>query len=92
MTTRVTGQMGFDPARPLVVHHSRGSGERILTRAVTQGAIELDPPGLEVTLAGIYAAWPWPDPGYLAAASIPMYAVGSADSKSLWRGPPEQGT
>jgi Uma2 family endonuclease len=41
-----------DPDKPLVVHHARGSGDTILTRVVTQGTIELDPPGLAVTYAG----------------------------------------
>jgi len=45
-----------DPAKPLVVHHARGSGETILTRVVTQGTITLDPPGLSVALTDIYAA------------------------------------
>ena len=45
-----------DLAKPLMVHHARGSGETILTRVVTQGAIELDPPGFAVSLAEIYAA------------------------------------
>jgi Uma2 family endonuclease len=45
-----------DPDKPLVVHHARGSGETILTRVVTQGAIELEPPGLSVALADFYAS------------------------------------
>jgi Uma2 family endonuclease len=44
-----------DPDKPLVVHHARGTGDMILTHIVTQGAIELDPPGLAVALADIYA-------------------------------------
>jgi Uma2 family endonuclease len=44
-----------DPDKPLVLHHARGSGDTILTRVVTQGSIELDPPGLAVALANIYA-------------------------------------
>jgi len=44
-----------DPTKPLVVHHARGSGETILTRVVTQGTIQLDPPGMTVTIADIYA-------------------------------------
>jgi Uma2 family endonuclease len=44
-----------DPTKPLVVHHARGSGETILTRVVTQGTIQLDPPGVTVTIADIYA-------------------------------------
>jgi Uma2 family endonuclease len=45
-----------DPDKPLVVHHARGSGETILTRVVTQGTIELDPPGLSVALMDFYAS------------------------------------
>ena len=45
----------IDPNKPLVLHHARGSGDMILTHIVTQGAIELDPPGLAVALADVYA-------------------------------------
>jgi Uma2 family endonuclease len=45
-----------DPNKPLVLHHARGSGDMILIHIVTQGAIELDPPGLAVALADIYSA------------------------------------
>lgn len=44
-----------DPAQPLVIHHRRGTGDAILTRAVTEGSIALDPPGLELALADIYS-------------------------------------
>jgi len=44
-----------DPAKPLVVHHARGSDDMILTRVVTQGMIGLDPPGLSIAVADIYA-------------------------------------
>jgi len=44
-----------DPDKPLVIHHARGSGDTILTHVVTQGTIDLDPPGLAVPLADIYA-------------------------------------
>jgi Uma2 family endonuclease len=45
----------IDPAQPLILHHSRGSGDTILTRVVTEGSIALDPPGLELVVADIYA-------------------------------------
>ena len=45
-----------DPNQPLGLHHARGEGATILTRIVTQGTIELDPPGLAVALPEIYAA------------------------------------
>jgi Uma2 family endonuclease len=45
-----------DPTQPLILHHSRGTGDAILTRVVTAGTIVLDPPGLELALADIYNA------------------------------------
>jgi Uma2 family endonuclease len=44
-----------DPNKPLVLHHARGSRDMILTHIVTQGTIDLNPPGLVVALAEIYA-------------------------------------
>lgn len=44
-----------DPTQPLIVHHSRGSGDMILTRIVTEGALELDPPGLQLAVRDIYS-------------------------------------
>ena len=46
-----------DPDKPMVVHHARGDGDTILTRIVTQGAIQLDPPGVAVALADVYAGY-----------------------------------
>jgi len=43
-----------DPVQPLIVHHSRGSGDTILTRVVTEGAMALGPPGLELAVDEIY--------------------------------------
>jgi Uma2 family endonuclease len=43
-----------DPTQPSIIHHSRGSGDTILTRVITEGRIALDPPGLELDLADIY--------------------------------------
>jgi Uma2 family endonuclease len=45
-----------DPTRPMILHHSRGSGDTIITRVVTAGSITLDPPGIELALADIYGA------------------------------------
>jgi Uma2 family endonuclease len=45
-----------DPTQPSIVHHTRGTGETILTRVVTEGQIVLDPPGLEISVGEIYAA------------------------------------
>jgi Uma2 family endonuclease len=44
-----------DPNKPLILHHARGSRDTILTHIVTQGAVDLDPPGLTVALTDIYA-------------------------------------
>jgi Uma2 family endonuclease len=46
----------IDPNQPSVIHHSRGTGDTILTRIVTDGSIILDPPGLELSLRDIYEA------------------------------------
>ena len=40
--------------QPLILHHTRGTGETILTRIVREGIIKLDPPGLELALADMY--------------------------------------
>jgi Uma2 family endonuclease len=45
-----------DPTQPLILHHSRGTGDAILTRVITAGTIALDPPGLELAVADIYSA------------------------------------
>ena len=42
-----------DPAQPMIVHHSRGAGDTIVTRIVTEGTMRLDPPGLEFAIADI---------------------------------------
>jgi Uma2 family endonuclease len=47
-----------DPTQPSIVHHSRGSGDTIITRILTEGRLILDPPGLELTLSEIYDAGP----------------------------------
>jgi Uma2 family endonuclease len=50
----LTHYLIVDPAQPSVVHHARGTGDAILTRIVTEGAITLDPPGLKLALSDIY--------------------------------------
>ncbi len=42
------------PDSRLVFHHARGEGVTILTKIIREGAIALDPPGLEISLADIY--------------------------------------
>jgi len=43
-----------DPTRPSIIHHTRGQGDAILTRIITEGRIVLDPPGLELAVSEIY--------------------------------------
>jgi Uma2 family endonuclease len=45
-----------DPEKPRIVHHARSTNETILTRIVSEGIIALDPPGLEIAVADIYAS------------------------------------
>lgn len=45
-----------DPDKPLVIHHARRDDGAILTRIVNEGAITLDPPGIEIGVADIYSA------------------------------------
>ena len=44
-----------DPHRPRIVHHARRTDDTILTRIVNDGTIELEPPGLKIAVAEIYA-------------------------------------
>jgi Uma2 family endonuclease len=44
-----------DPDQPLIIHHTRSNGDSILTRIVRDGTLVLDPPGLELALADLYA-------------------------------------
>jgi Uma2 family endonuclease len=43
-----------DPDQPLIIHHARQDDDSILTRIVREGAIALDPPGLDLALADVY--------------------------------------
>ena len=43
-----------DPTEPLILHHTRGAGDAILTHIVREGVITLDPPGLALRLADVY--------------------------------------
>lgn len=45
-----------DPAQPLIIHHARQAGDAFVTRVVREGAITLDPPGLEIGIADVYGA------------------------------------
>lgn len=44
----------MDPDQPLIMHHARKSGIEINTRIIREGAITLDPPGLELALSELY--------------------------------------
>ena len=52
----VTHYLLVDPDKEVIVHHARQTDGTIFTRIVTAGTIGLDPPGLELTVADIYAA------------------------------------
>jgi Uma2 family endonuclease len=43
-----------DPDQPLIIHHARGNNDKILTSIVREGALTLDPPGLDLALGDIY--------------------------------------
>jgi Uma2 family endonuclease len=43
-----------DPTSCLIVHHARQSDATILTRIVTDGTINLDPPGLALALSDVF--------------------------------------
>jgi Uma2 family endonuclease len=45
-----------DPDERLVIHHSRGGGDVVTTRIISEGNIALDPPGLDVPLAALFAS------------------------------------
>ena len=44
-----------DLDRRLVLHHKRGDAGTIVTAIVKEGALRLDPPGIEITLDGVFA-------------------------------------
>lgn len=43
-----------DPDNRLVIHHSRGEGDTIATRIVSDRPVELDPPGIALTVAALF--------------------------------------
>jgi Uma2 family endonuclease len=45
----------IDSDKPLIIHHARATGDAILTRIVTDGSIKLESPGIELSVADIYA-------------------------------------
>jgi Uma2 family endonuclease len=43
-----------DPMERLILHHTRGAEDTILTRVVRDGVIQLVPPGLELAVTDVY--------------------------------------
>jgi Uma2 family endonuclease len=65
LSTKLTGYLRVpsivhylivDPAQPLIIHHARQAGDAFLTRVVREGTINLDPPGLKISIADLYGA------------------------------------
>jgi Uma2 family endonuclease len=46
----------LDPDRRVVIHHARGRDDIIETRILHDGSLRLDPPGLEVAVAALFAS------------------------------------
>ena len=44
-----------DPDKPLLIHHARGDGDLIATRILSDGALRLDPPGLDLLVEDLLA-------------------------------------
>jgi len=47
-----------DPDKKLVIHHARGEGDAVSTRLVSDGNLPLDPPGLTLPVAALFAQQP----------------------------------
>jgi len=43
-----------DPDKRLIIHHARGDGDVIATRIISAGPLQLDPPGVETTVADFF--------------------------------------
>ena len=52
----VTHYLILNPETRKGVHHKRGQGDLIETRLLRDGALRLDPPGIEVDAADLFAA------------------------------------
>jgi Uma2 family endonuclease len=44
-----------DPDKRLVIHHSRGQGDTVATRIVSDGDLVLDPPGVTLAVSDLFA-------------------------------------
>jgi hypothetical protein len=51
----MTALLIVDPEKPRIIHHARATGDSLLTRIVSEGRIELEPPGIEFAMADIYS-------------------------------------
>jgi Uma2 family endonuclease len=45
-----------DPDQRLAIHHERGERDVIATRVVGEGALRLDPPGVEISIGDLFQA------------------------------------
>lgn len=45
-----------DPDKRLVIHHARGQNGIVATRIIAEGVLTLDPPGLSLPVASLFAA------------------------------------
>ena len=45
-----------DPDKRLMIHHARGERDIIATRIVSEGGLQLDPPGIELSIGDLFQA------------------------------------
>jgi Uma2 family endonuclease len=43
-----------DPDKRIVIHHARGTGDAVSTRIVSDGALRLVPPGIEIGVGELF--------------------------------------
>jgi Uma2 family endonuclease len=43
-----------DPDKRIVIHRARGAGDTVATRIASDGALRLDPPGIETTMGELF--------------------------------------
>jgi Uma2 family endonuclease len=43
-----------DPDKRIVIHHARASGDVVATRIVSEGALRLEPPGIELVVGELF--------------------------------------
>jgi Uma2 family endonuclease len=43
-----------DPDKRIVIHHARGAADVVSTRIVSDGALRLDPPGIEIGVGELF--------------------------------------